>query len=86
MKKLLLLLLCVPLMFSCGDKGEKKDNFMQIDLIKEPCDCVDQMVGVFNQVLSMLKNESRNIPKYEDLMSQSEKIQEYCREIPKTTN
>ena len=26
MKKLLLLLLCVPLMFSCGEKEEKKDN------------------------------------------------------------
>ena len=29
MKKLLLILLCVPLMFSCGEKEEKRDNKLQ---------------------------------------------------------
>ncbi len=39
MKKLLLILLCVPLMFSCGDKKDKTDNTekkeIENDLAKE---------------------------------------------------
>ena len=41
MKKLLLLLLCVPLIFSCGNKNEKKDKGLSA------CDCADYAMEVF---------------------------------------
>ena len=77
MKKLLLLLLCVPLLFSCGEKN--KYNFRQIDLIKEPCDCLDHLIEVFKKGVSKMKSDNNYNAKNDlHLENQSNKIQEYC--------
>ena len=41
MKKLLLILLCAPLIFSCGEEEEKKDKGLSA------CDCADYAMEVF---------------------------------------
>ena len=48
MKKLLLILLCVPLMFSCGDKKIKDINFSEM---QDECECVDAILIIFNQAI-----------------------------------
>jgi len=81
MKKLLLLLLCVPLMFSCGEKKEDKYNFRQLDLIKEPCDCLDHIIEVFKKGISKMKSDNNyNAQNDLSLENQANKIQKYCED------
>ena len=81
MKKLLLILLCVTLIFSCGNEKKKSSyNFLSIDLIKEPCDCVDYITQVFRIGISKMKNNyDYNAAKDKKLENQANKIEEFCK-------
>jgi hypothetical protein len=61
MKKLLLILLCVPLMFSCGENNEDnetEDNLKEI--IKNPCDLMSYMKEIFLK-LEVIADKHANI-------------------------
>jgi len=61
MKKLLLLLLCVPLLFSCGEEKEKENYY----LLKEICDCDIQ---AFQKIIKGEADYMRNYAKaYQNL-------------------
>ena len=62
MKKLLLLLLCVPLMFSCGKNNEDKKvasdkdiNILEINIneINDACELIDAAVIVFEETIEL---------------------------------
>ncbi len=68
MKKLLLILLCVPLIFSCGEKGkgnetENKEGIRSEILrnqegrdsnnINNPCDCNDMQYSVYEDMINL---------------------------------
>ena len=62
MKKLLLLLLCVPLMFSCGENNEDKKvasdkdiNILEINIneINDACELIDAAVIVFEETIEL---------------------------------
>ncbi|MDC0202020.1 hypothetical protein OAJ56_02130 [Flavobacteriales bacterium] len=62
MKKLLLLLLCVPLIFSCGDDNEDKKvasdkdiNILEINIneINDACELIDAAVIVFEETIEL---------------------------------
>ena len=77
MKKLLLLLLFVPLMFSCGEK----DNLRSLESIKEPCDCLDHSIELFKKGISKMKSDKNyNAANDLSLEKQADKIQEYCED------
>ena len=64
MKKLLLILLCLPMIFSCGEKKEgNKDKFKKV--IKEPCDALDYSTKIFKG-LEDLSDKYRNIDELEN--------------------
>ena len=48
MNKLLLLLLCVPLLFSCGEKNAKDIN---VSLINDECELLDSYLIVFDGMM-----------------------------------
>ena len=80
MKKLLLLLLCVPLIFSCGEK-KVEYNFRPLESIKEPCDCIDNITEVFKKGISEMKGDNNyNAANDVYLENQANKIQEYCED------
>ena len=62
MKKLLLLLLCVPLIFSCGENNEDKKvasdkdiNILEINIneINDACELIDAAVIVFEETIEL---------------------------------
>ena len=64
MKKLLLLLLCVPLMFSCGEKDNKNQSERRSEILKNqearnindinnPCDCNDMEYVVLKDIIDL---------------------------------
>ena len=82
MKKLLLLLLCVPLMFSCGDKI-KDINFSEI---QDECECVDAILIIFNQAIEYHEEYGEDIesmPKniQDEILLIFDKIDEFSSEV-----
>ena len=55
MKKLLLLLLCMPLMFSCGGDKEQTSEDINLETLKEPCDFVNANLKVVNDLINLAK-------------------------------
>ena len=66
MKKLLLILLCVPLMFSCGEnekdnknQGERRSEILtnqearNVNNINNPCDCNDMQYVVLKDIIDL---------------------------------
>jgi hypothetical protein len=85
MKKLLLLLLCVPLMFSCGDnKNDDKINKLDINIdnLNHPCDFLDAYTKLLDEVYS-LGQENNWIPltKGSDELKQLNDIYKILSEI-----
>tara|TARA_B110000438_G_C15766886_1_gene630042 strand:- start:558 stop:908 length:351 start_codon:yes stop_codon:yes gene_type:complete len=72
----------VPLLFSCGEKKEKKKdkyNFRPLESIKKPCDCVDHLVETFKKAISKMKSDKDyNMDNDLILKKQADKITEYC--------
>jgi len=83
MKKLLLILLCLPLTFSFGESEEKKDeyNFRPLKSIEEPCDCLDHTIELFKKGISKMKSD-KDYNASNDLIleKQAGKIREYCED------
>ena len=59
MKKLLLLLLCVPLLFSCGEKEEEKDNDTK-EIIENNCDVNPDYIMTAEDFIRTIENEKNN--------------------------
>ena len=71
MKKLLLLLLCVPLLFSCGEKeketkeedvNEKTTEFGQEKI--SACECLDKKTKMFEVVIERQEMTIKSQEKY----------------------
>ncbi len=91
MKKLLLILLCVPLLFSCGENNEeKKDKIKEstkdidVNKIDNACDYVDA-VGVVTGEMIDLKEEYKDTDK-EDIPKSAFKKMESLKEKLKSVH
>ena len=82
MNKLLLLLLCVPLLFSCGEKNAKDIN---VSLINDECELLDSYLIVFDGMIELVSKYSNddwsNVPtveieKYKMLERKAKEIQD----------
>ena len=62
MKKLLLLLLCVPLIFSCGENNEKKNDTE--DKIENTCDVTPDYFMTDDEFMKAVEDEN-NVKKYD---------------------
>ena len=87
MKKLLLILLCVPLMFSCGEdsksdkesnKDKKKDKYKKE--IKDPCDILDYTIEIFEN-LERLSDKYDDIDDLEDDKKDKKRVNAYFDDL-----
>ena len=53
MKKLLLILLCVPLIFSSCENNQKTSLDINIDNLKDPCDFIDALYEVIQDMYNL---------------------------------
>ena len=91
MKKLLIILLCLPLLFSCGDKIKKKENSIKnstkeesINLNKQKLDNItEQFKSDLKQLSKATNNKDWNTvldmtyPKLLDYVTKEELIKEF---------
>jgi hypothetical protein len=70
MKKLLLILLCVPLMYSCGGNKEQTSEDIDLETLKEPCDFVDASLCCVDDLINLAKKYN-----YEIIPKDSEDLQ-----------
>ena len=79
MKKLLLLLLCVPLIFSCGGNKEQTPEDINVETLKEPCDFVNANFKLVNDLINLAKKYdyeiiSEDLEDYKKIVSYSKLI------------
>ena len=81
MKKLLLILLCVPLIGLGQTKEEDKYNLRSLESIKVPCDCLDHSTELMKIAISKMNSDKNYNPDNDIILEKHvDKIIEYCED------